>query len=92
MTLCPQYAETNFSNPRIAASGKTLHPPASITGGPAENQGYKAIPLSSFQGSIADSAGQSQVLVVYHYYESLTTCEEDEEIQLIRSNFLSFLR
>lgn len=32
------------------------------------------------------------MLVVYHYYESLTTCEEDEEIQVIRSNLLTFLR
>lgn len=41
---------------------------------------------------MSDTEGQAQVLVVYHFYESLTTCEEDEEIQVIRSNLLTFLR
>ncbi len=59
---------------------------------PAENEDYKAIPVTTFQGKAADSEGSAQVLVVYHYYESLTTCEEDEEVQVIRSNLLSFLR
>lgn len=41
---------------------------------------------------MSDTEGQAQVLVVYHYYESLTMCEEDEEVQVIRSNLLTFLR
>ena len=85
-------AGTNFSQPRVSASGKTLQPPPRVTSGPVQNQGYRSIPLTSFQGRAADSEGQARMLVVYHYYESLTTCEEDEEIQLIRANLLSFLR
>lgn len=85
-------AGNDFRQPRTTASGQTVQPPPLTTDGPVQDQGYMALPLTSFQGKIADSAGRAQVLVVYHYYESLTTCEEDEEIQLIRSNFLSFLR
>ena len=69
-----------------------MFPPAGVTAGPTENQGYKAIPLTSFQGRANGTDGKAQVLVVYHYYESLTTCEEDEEIQVIRGNLLTFLR
>ena len=87
-----QRAGTNFSLPRVSAAGHTVYPPPRATPGPVENQGYRSIPLTSFQGSAADAAGQAQVLVVYHHYESLTTCEEDEEIQVIRGNLLSFLR
>lgn len=85
-------AGNDFRQLRTTASGQTVQPPPLTTDGPVQDQGYTALPLTSFQGKIADSAGRAQVLVVYHYYESLTTCEEDEEIQLIRSNFLSFLR
>ncbi|DBB04554.1 TPA: hypothetical protein ACH3X1_012635 [Trebouxia sp. C0004] len=83
---------TNFSQPRMTLNGKTVQPPPMVTLSPAENQDYKAIPVTTFQGKATDSEGPAQVLVVYHYYESLTTCEEDEEVQLIRSNLLSFLR
>ncbi|KAL3148312.1 hypothetical protein ABBQ38_013776 [Trebouxia sp. C0009 RCD-2024] len=83
---------TNFSQPRASASGETVYPPARVTAGPSENQGYKATPLTSFQGKVNGTEGRAQVLVVYHYYESLTTCEEDEEIQVIRGNLLTFLR
>ncbi|DBA72717.1 TPA: hypothetical protein ACH3X2_010115 [Trebouxia sp. C0005] len=83
---------TNFSQPRTNAIGKTVQPAPMVSLGPADNQDYKAIPVTTFQGKAADSEGAAQVLVVYHYYESLTTCEEDEEVQLIRSNLLSFLR
>ncbi|KAL0054031.1 hypothetical protein WJX82_002656 [Trebouxia sp. C0006] len=83
---------TNFSQPRRSASGKTVQPASMVSLSPAENEDYKAIPVTTFQGKAADSEGSAQVLVVYHYYESLTTCEEDEEVQVIRSNLLSFLR
>ena len=83
---------TNLSLPRLTASGKMAQPPGRVTPAPLEGQGYKDDPLTTFQGSIADSEGAAQVLVVYHYYESLSMCEEDEEVQLIRSNLLSFLR
>lgn len=89
---CHVSAGTNFSQPRMTATGKTVQPPPMVTLSPAENQDYRAIPVTTFQGKPTDSEGQAQVLVVYHYYESLTTCEEDEEVQLIRSNLLSFLR
>lgn len=83
---------TNLSLPRLTASGKMAQPPGRVTPAPLESQGYKDTPLTTFQGSIVDSEGAAQVLVVYHYYESLSMCEEDEEVQLIRANLLSFLR
>ena len=35
---------------------------------------------------------QAEVLVIYHYFESPGTCVEDEEVQLMRTNLLYFLR
>lgn len=89
---CHASVGTNFSQPRRSATGKTVQPASMVSLSPAENEDYKAIPVTTFQGKAADSEGSAQVLVVYHYYESLTTCEEDEEVQVIRSNLLSFLR
>ena len=67
-------------------------PPGKVDRTPLESEGYRYTPLTTFEGSVADSEGAAQVLVVYHYYESLSMCEEDEEVQLIRANLLSFLR
>ncbi len=89
---CHASTGTNFSEPRTNTAGKTVQPAPMVSLSPVENEGYKAVPVTTFQGKAADSEGLAQVLVVYHYYESLTTCEEDEEVQVIRSNLLSFLR
>ncbi len=35
---------------------------------------------------------QAEVLVLYHYFENPGTCMEDEEVQLMRTNLLYFLR
>ena len=35
---------------------------------------------------------QAEVLVIYHYFENPGTCVEDEEVQLMRTNLLYFLR
>ena len=35
---------------------------------------------------------QAEVLVIYHYFENPGTCVEDEEVQLMRTNLLFFLR
>lgn len=85
-------AGMNFTQPRTTASGKTAEPPAKLAAAPLEDQGFKDLPLATFGGSIADSEGKAQVLVVYHHFETLSTCEEDEEVQLIRANLLTFLR
>lgn len=57
-----------------------------------QTQPPRAVQLALFGGSLGDAEGSPQALVVYHYYESLTMCEEDEEVQVIRANLLTFLR
>ena len=57
-----------------------------------QTQAYRSAQVTLFGGSLADAGGSPQALVIYHYYESLSMCEEDEEVQVIRANLLSFLR
>ena len=57
-----------------------------------QTQPYRSAQVTLFGGSLTDARGPSQALVIYHYYESLAMCEEDEEVQVIRANLLSFLR
>lgn len=85
-------AGLDFGRPRHDASGKLVLPPSNINPDSSQPQPRPTPQLALFQGAPADKAGPARALVIYHYYESLTTCEEDEEIQVIRGNLLTFLR
>lgn len=45
-----------------------------------------------FSGRLPLVHGKPSLLVIYHYAEAPGTCPEDEEVAVIRSNLLLFLR
>ncbi|KAK9807172.1 hypothetical protein WJX73_003501 [Symbiochloris irregularis] len=49
-------------------------------------------PAGLYKGSIAGPDGRAQVLVTWHHFEKYNTCESDEEISVVRTNLLYFLR
>lgn len=91
LTLCPA-AGTDLSKARYDSSGTLVQPQSNIAPSAMSREPGRAVQPALFGGSLVDTGGLPQALVIYHYYESLTTCEEDEEIQVIRTNLLTFLR
>lgn len=85
-------AGNDFERGRYDSSGRLVEPAPNLVFSPVQDQPTRRVQAALFGGSLADAEGSPQALVIYHYYESLTTCEEDEEVQVIRTNLLTFLR
>ncbi len=48
--------------------------------------------LATFGGKAPSRRDKSEILVIYHNFERLGTCIDDEDVQVPRHNILYFIR
>jgi len=58
----------------------------------AELAGGSAAEVGVPRGRLPLLRGKPSLLVIYHYFEQASTCAEDEEIVVMRTNLLYFIR